>query len=64
MSPAVFIFLWSNCGEYLSSHESGQKKQNGAQNRFEFAPYLFILPKLWLWNNRRFFRHVTLRWQL
>ena len=44
MSPAIFIFLWSNCGEYLSSHESGQKKQNGAQNRFEFAPYLFLLP--------------------
>ena len=48
----------------FQNHESGQKKQNGAQNRFEFAPYLFILPKLWLWNNRRFFRHVTLRWQL
>ena len=27
--------------------EVGQNRQNGAQNRFEFAPYLSILTNLW-----------------
>ncbi len=37
-----------NCETASDSYEFVQNKQMAAQNRFEFASYLFILPKLWL----------------
>ena len=55
----LLILVPDNCETVSDCYESGQNKQMAAQNRFEFASNLFILPELWL--SMRTFRNFQTR---